>query len=244
MILRRVIAHFRKQEWTAIAIDFVIVVVGVFVGVQVNGWVGDGVDRRREHGYLIALRDDFAVISSELDGDAAEFASIADNMKFLIEQSRLPAPDAPREALNAAIALLIRMEGTPMVSGTYEAITGSGDLEIIRSKKVKDALTAFFGRAEVVQLVEQTHEAQLVNIFQPYAIANLDYPAMLNATRGMAPPQGFAPARIETVLRTDAFRNVAATKWDAVTDLRNIVLIARERAEDVTSALNEELAAR
>jgi len=28
MILRRVIEHFRKQEWTAIAIDFLIVVVG------------------------------------------------------------------------------------------------------------------------------------------------------------------------------------------------------------------------
>ncbi len=38
MILRRVITHFRKQEWTAIAIDFVIVVAGVFVGLQVNNW--------------------------------------------------------------------------------------------------------------------------------------------------------------------------------------------------------------
>ena len=36
MILRRVIGHFRRQEWTAIAIDFVIVVVGVFVGIQVR----------------------------------------------------------------------------------------------------------------------------------------------------------------------------------------------------------------
>lgn len=38
MILRRVIAHFRNQEWTAIALDFVIVVVGVFVGIQVSNW--------------------------------------------------------------------------------------------------------------------------------------------------------------------------------------------------------------
>ncbi|MGK2924785.1 MAG: hypothetical protein ACSLE2_04120 [Lysobacterales bacterium] len=38
MILRRVIAHFRNQEWTAIALDFVIVVVGVFVGIQVANW--------------------------------------------------------------------------------------------------------------------------------------------------------------------------------------------------------------
>ena len=38
MILRRVIAHVRKQEWTAIWIDLVIVVVGVFIGIQVANW--------------------------------------------------------------------------------------------------------------------------------------------------------------------------------------------------------------
>ena len=32
MILRRVIAHFRKQEWTAIALDFVIVVAAAVIG--------------------------------------------------------------------------------------------------------------------------------------------------------------------------------------------------------------------
>jgi len=36
MLLRRVIQHFRKQEWTAIGIDFLIVVVGVFMGIQVS----------------------------------------------------------------------------------------------------------------------------------------------------------------------------------------------------------------
>ncbi len=38
MILRRVIHHFKNQEWTAIGIDFVIVVIGVFVGIQVANW--------------------------------------------------------------------------------------------------------------------------------------------------------------------------------------------------------------
>jgi hypothetical protein len=38
MILRRVIQHVKKQEWTAIWIDLVIVVVGVFIGIQVSNW--------------------------------------------------------------------------------------------------------------------------------------------------------------------------------------------------------------
>jgi len=38
MILRRVIEHVKTQNWTAVAIDFVIVVAGVFVGLQVQEW--------------------------------------------------------------------------------------------------------------------------------------------------------------------------------------------------------------
>jgi hypothetical protein len=38
MILRRLTANLRTQNWTAIAIEFVIVVIGVFVGTQVSNW--------------------------------------------------------------------------------------------------------------------------------------------------------------------------------------------------------------
>jgi hypothetical protein len=38
MLLRRVIQHVCQQEWTAIGIDFVIVVMGVFIGLQVSNW--------------------------------------------------------------------------------------------------------------------------------------------------------------------------------------------------------------
>ena len=58
MILRRVIAHFRKQEWTAIAIDFLIVVIGVFVGLQVNNWNETRAARDSERTFLEAVRDD------------------------------------------------------------------------------------------------------------------------------------------------------------------------------------------
>ena len=38
MLLRRIIKHVSEQNWTAIVIDFVIVVIGVFVGIQVSNW--------------------------------------------------------------------------------------------------------------------------------------------------------------------------------------------------------------
>lgn len=45
MLLRRVKDHVVRQNWTAIAIDCVIVVVGVFVGTQVSNWNSDRLDQ-------------------------------------------------------------------------------------------------------------------------------------------------------------------------------------------------------
>jgi hypothetical protein len=38
MILRRTMEHLRRQDWVAVAIEFVIVVLGVFVATQVSNW--------------------------------------------------------------------------------------------------------------------------------------------------------------------------------------------------------------
>ena len=38
MLLGRVIAHVKAQNWTAVALDFLIVVMGVFIGLQVSNW--------------------------------------------------------------------------------------------------------------------------------------------------------------------------------------------------------------
>ena len=57
MILRRVIQHVKKQEWTAIWIDLVIVVVGVFIGIQVSNWNAARADDVRAKAYLERIKD-------------------------------------------------------------------------------------------------------------------------------------------------------------------------------------------
>jgi hypothetical protein len=77
MILRRIIAHFRKQEWTAIAIDFLIVVFGVFIGLQVQEYSSARADRQSETEILLAIADDIRLERLELaDGMAAALLSI------------------------------------------------------------------------------------------------------------------------------------------------------------------------
>lgn len=38
MILRRVIKHVRNQEWTAVFLDFIIVVLGILLAFQITNW--------------------------------------------------------------------------------------------------------------------------------------------------------------------------------------------------------------
>ena len=38
MLLRRITKHVREQNWFAVALDFFIVVIGVFIGLQVSNW--------------------------------------------------------------------------------------------------------------------------------------------------------------------------------------------------------------
>ena len=47
MILRRITEHVKAQNWTAVALDFLIVVVGVFIGLQVANWNDARGDRAR-----------------------------------------------------------------------------------------------------------------------------------------------------------------------------------------------------
>ena len=55
MLLRRISEHVRAQNWTAVTLDFMIVVVGVFIGIQVSNWNDDRSLRERERVYLEQL---------------------------------------------------------------------------------------------------------------------------------------------------------------------------------------------
>jgi hypothetical protein len=244
MLLRRIIVHLRNQEWTAIGIDFLIVVIGVVAGIQVANWNDDRLDRRRETAYLVSLQGDFRTIVAELERDVSRYGAFAKSMTFLLEQSRLAEPIASLEALNEAAGQLKNLEATPIASHTYSNLTGSGDLAIIESQELKSAMSSFFGWYEVIRLVAETHEMQLVGVFQPYIIKNLDYVGMLSPAAGMTPSAAFDPDRVLTALPTAEFRNVVAVKWDIVADLRGILIHALGEARVVESMLAEELSAR
>ena len=60
MLLRRFIEHVKDQNWSAVDLDFVIVVLGVFIGIQVSNWNDARRDSALARNYLERLTVDAA----------------------------------------------------------------------------------------------------------------------------------------------------------------------------------------
>ncbi len=61
MLLRRITKHIKNENWFAVFIDFLIVVVGVFVGLQVQNWNADRLAKEEEQRVLMQLQEQFSI---------------------------------------------------------------------------------------------------------------------------------------------------------------------------------------
>ncbi len=58
MLLRRITQHVKNQNWFAVFLDFIIVVAGVFIGLQVQDWAIEKKRLSSERQYLERLHDE------------------------------------------------------------------------------------------------------------------------------------------------------------------------------------------
>ena len=88
-------------------------------------------------------------------------------------------------------------------------------------------------------LVQNTHEMELVQIYEPYIIENLDYAAIEPSRVDDFPlPPPVDEAIILDVLATREFRNILAQKWVISTDLLNQHREMLERTNNVLRQLD------
>ena len=139
MLLRRFSAHVRKENWFAVFLDLIVVVVGLFIGLQIDTWWEGQKEARLEGAYLLEIQEDFELNKSVLEQMTARLEEIIQSMLVLQEQSALASPSLPVAELNENFVSISRMASFIPVNRAYANLTGSGDLRLIQSRPLKNA---------------------------------------------------------------------------------------------------------
>lgn len=216
MILRRVIAHFRKQEWTAIAIDFVIVVVGVFIGLQVSNANDLRKDHAREKVFLAALAQDIRGDIDEIDEIIRVSTLRLSAMQYLVETaSGAPLPrvlasargDITLEAapaydpddaktIGVAMFILTTLDGNRLA---YETMINTGGIGIVRDDALLRRIQTYYADVDKALTFEQSLEVnrtRLVDAEQAAGLSPVDaMPAAEIVARFADDPALLAAAR-------------------------------------------------
>ena len=168
MLLRRIMLHVRNQDWTAIAIDFFIVVVGVFIGIQVSNWNDARLREATASEYIDRIREDLAGNRDDLSQRLTYFTLVRTHAVDALE-----AFDRPTESLDEQFVIDV-YQATHMLQrefgrDTYDEILSVGANNAISDVAVRQRLSNFY-RSIKAQL-------RLLDVIPPYReIIRRNYP--------------------------------------------------------------------
>ena len=76
MILKRIAEGIKAQDWFVVMVEVMIVVIGIFIGLQVDDWNESRKERFEETAYLHELLEDFEANQVKLSESTTRFEEI------------------------------------------------------------------------------------------------------------------------------------------------------------------------
>lgn len=139
-MLKRVAKAIRAQDWFAVAIEFVVVVLGIFVALEVGAWNQERTDRHLERAYLLRLTAE----------TRANIEVMRENERIFIDKVEFVL-GLPEMQLDNAItadpqAFMARLDDSSWValpdlrSETFEELRSSGRLALVRDAVLRSAI--------------------------------------------------------------------------------------------------------
>ncbi|MEZ5945650.1 MAG: hypothetical protein R3C13_07425 [Hyphomonas sp.] len=168
MILRRLTENVKSQNWFAVVLDFFIVVLGVFIGVQLGNW---NTARREHESYLHALdryRSEIVTNLATLDTVDAEA-----NLRLVIIGKAFDAlqtcEDTPEneDLIRKGLRGLMGTSGLKLRTNALDDLTSSPILlaqqpEILRTRlaDTRNLMDVFLREADFIELIPLEERAQ------------------------------------------------------------------------------------
>lgn len=161
MILRRISENIRSQNWFAVAVEFVIVVVGVFMGLQVQDWNDARKARIEEHGLLSRLHVETLEL---LEKQREELSALNSRGELLMSVNPVLFSQEPLRAVTesecASIVASHVFRRPPDELPVLDEMLATGRFDVLQDEEIKEHLRnylLFRGRARAF-FAEATNE--------------------------------------------------------------------------------------
>jgi hypothetical protein len=151
MILRRVIEHVKHQNWTAVALDFIIVVVGVFIGIQLGNWNEERQNHEIGADYIFRLETD-------LGYEIANWRHLTDYYKNTRRHAvaALDAFDNSNQLDSAFLVDLYQASqqwNVTVLRGAYDELISTGRIVYIEPDDIRRLLANHYERSGARTLI-------------------------------------------------------------------------------------------
>jgi hypothetical protein len=137
MLFRRIAQHVKEQNWTAVGIDFVIVIVGVFLGIQVSNWNEARVQAQNTATLIERLEDEFTSLEENLSTVVGQLETITSGTGCLIEEIRSESPTKSHDELSSCIWSASALLVLPDIPAVVTEMVSSGSLTQIANDDLR-----------------------------------------------------------------------------------------------------------
>ena len=145
MILRRFSQSLKEQNWTTIVIEFLLLVVGVFLGIQAANWNGQRAEDVRAQAYLARIHGNLHSDLLSIERRVVFWHQVIDYGKAAIryaETGELVDGSAWKTLLAFYQASQLWQWVTS--DATYQEMRSAGELGLIRDQTQRDALSQYY----------------------------------------------------------------------------------------------------
>ncbi|MEM9838572.1 MAG: DUF6090 family protein [Pseudomonadota bacterium] len=150
MLLRRFTQHVQDQNWFAVALDFAIVVIGVFIGIQVANWNEARAEKRLSQSYVDSLIADLGNDVENMRVLEAYYGDVVENIERSERLLREDNPDPATVVLSAYRATEIAY--LPLSRATWDQVVSSGHLGLLPDGSIRTRLQDYYAFEQGVDI--------------------------------------------------------------------------------------------
>lgn len=179
MLLRRVTKHVKAQNWFAVGVDFLIVVVGILIAFQITEWNNEREAAERERAATAALLEESWAALDYLRNMLTVHDDIIARQEASIQAiiaGAMPAGMSHEEFLGG-ITTTRRFIAPRPPRGVYDSLMATGDMRLIRNTEIVRRLAHYYAKlAEVQEYSRRIHDTTNIQIgrYHPAIISIYD----------------------------------------------------------------------